>query len=336
MARLNRGQDDSNGNYDDLVRQSVMDEMDPAGGQQAAQFPNLVGGTINTNPSGDVTGVTKPGDATETPWSDLYPKPASQSTPAAAPPSAPPPPPSPGTQASSPSVAPAPAPVTSPGQATSIAPPQASSSLNLPPELSQILNQLRSGLSSFQAPQVSQPSQVTPAYADLLRNSIMQAIQEGQQPVNASDPMVAPIIQALASQSQRSKEANQGRVAEQLSARHLLNSGAYDTSVERYNQGVDEAASNSTAQVMTQVLGQRQQRLMQAIQLGANYLTADQARQLQAELANVNSALAQYQVKGSLGLNLLQALLQNQFGYDQLGLQAGEFSQLQNNNATSF
>lgn len=336
MARMNRGEDDYKGdNYNDLLRQNVMDEMDPTGGQQASQFPNLVGGTINTNPSGDVTGVTQPGQSTETPWASLYPKQSDQAP--AAPPSAPAPAPSPNTQAPP---AASPAPVTSPGQATSVAPPAAqastSSSLNLPPELAQILDQLRSGLSSFQAPQVSQPSQVTPAYSELLRNSIMQAIQEGQQPVNASDPMVAPIIQALSAQSQRSKEANQGRVAEQLSARHLLNSGAYDTSVERYNQGVDESASNSTAQVMTQVLGQRQQRLMQAIQLGANYLTADQARQLQAELANVNSALAQYQVKGNLGLNLLQALLTSQFGYDQLGLQAGEFSQLQNNNATSF
>lgn len=334
MARTNRGEDDYKGdNYDDLLRQNVMDEMDPTGGQQASQFPNLVGGTINTDPSGGVTGVTQPGQSTETPWADLYPKQADQAP--ATPPSTPAPAPSPNTQPSP--TASAPAPVTSPGQAVSVASPQtASSSLNLPPELSQILEQLRSGLSSFQAPQVSQPSQVTPAYSELLRNSIMQAIQEGQQPVNASDPMVAPIIQALSAQSQRSKEANQGRVAEQLSARHLLNSGAYDTSVERYNQGVDESASNSTAQVMTQVLGQRKQRLMQALQIGANYLTADQARQLQADLANVNSALAQYQVKGNLGLNLLQALLQNQFGYDQLGLQAGEFASGQNSNALNF
>jgi len=203
----------------------------------------------------------------------------------------------------------------------------------MPPELTQLLQQLSSGLTNFQVPSVSQPSQVTPAYSELVRNAIMQAIQEGQQPVNASDPMVAPLLNALAGRSQRAKEENQGRVAEQLAAHHLLNSGAYDTSVERYNQGIDESSSNTTAQVMTQVLQQRQQRLMQAIQTGANYLTADQARQLQGELANVNAALNQFQIRGSLGLNLLQTLLQNQFNYDQLGLNAGEFSQLQNNNA---
>lgn len=222
------------------------------------------------------------------------------------------------------------------GGGQSYAPPPQSAASSIPQDLLGILNSLKEGLANFSIPPINIQPQTTPAYDELVRNAIMEAIRSGQQPVDATDPMIAPLLAAVQGQGQRAKESNQGRLAEQLSAKHLLSSGAYDTGVERYNQGIDEATGGTLAQLMTNVLSQRQQKLMQAIQMGANYLNADQARQLQAELSNVNSALAQYQAKSSVGLGTLASLLQNQQFYDQLGSNIGMFTANQNSNASNF
>lgn len=231
---------------------------------------------------------------------------------------------------------PAPSPTTPTYGAGAATQPTAAPSGGIPPELQSILDSLKAGLSNFQVPQINYQPQTTPAYDDLVRSAIMDAISSGQQPVDASDPMIAPMLAAVQGQAQRAKESNQSDLAERLSAQHLLSSGAYDTGTERYNQGIDEATGGTVAQLMTQALSQRQTKLMQAIQMGANYLNADQARQLQAELANVNSALGQYQAKSSVGLGTLASLLQNQQFYDQLGVNIGEFASNQNSNATNF
>lgn len=309
-------------NYDDLVRQNVMDmgtssgssvpppitgnDWAPGTPQANGQIPQFIptpgtAPTPVTNSTGQVWGAGGPGGNVDTTG-----KPMSFAPSAA------------------PAPAPAPAPTPKPVSNT------------LPPELVDVLKKLQEGLTNFQAPQISFQPQTTPAYDDLVRQAIMNAIQQNQQPVSANDPLVAPMLSAIQAQSQRAKEQNQSQLAERLSAQHLLGSGAYDTGIAGYNQGIDEGASNSIAQLMTNVLSQRQQQLQQAIQMGANYLNADQARQLQTELANVNAALATYQAKSSVGLGTLEALLNNEHFYDQLGAQLGEFAQNQNNQSVQF
>jgi hypothetical protein len=237
---------------------------------------------------------------------------------------APPPAPSPGT-AAPPAPAAPPAVAAAAPAAGPIAAPTGSSTLNLPPELTSILSQLAQGFQNFRAPTINYQPQTTPAYDEAVRGAIMSALEEGQRPVNPTDPLVAPMLATMQGQAQRAKDYNSQQLAERLSAQNLLHSGAYDVGQAGYNQNIDEALSGQTAQLMTQVLTDRRNRLMQALQLGANYLNADQARQLQAELGNVNSALQSYGVKANVGLGLLESLLQNQRFYDQLGLNAGEF-----------
>lgn len=334
-------------NYNDLVRQNLMDMgtssqpaqtsftntsptpssvpsgvLDPnatTNGQQYDTSGYTMGSQLNPNGSvtipNTVTGVTT---TTATPAQTVANSQAGS--------------PNPFVQSPMPTATPTP-PVT-PAQPAQAATPQAVSS-TLPPELVQILQQLQQGLTSFQPPQVQYQPQTTPAYDDLVRQAIMQAIQTNQQPVNANDPLIAPMLASLNAQSQRAKEANQSQLAERLSAQHALSSGAFDTGVAGYNQAIDEGASNSLAQLMTNVLGQRQKQLQDAISMGANYLNADQARQLQTELANVNAAISAYQAKSNVGLGTLEALLQNEQFYNQLGAQIGEFGQSQNNNAVN-
>lgn len=319
--------------YDDLVRQNLMDMgsssgqqfvntsptkpqgpsgiLDPSATTNGAQYDTsgyLMGSTQNANGTtsipNPVTGVTS---TTATPQQAVANSQAGNQNPFI--------------QSSTPL----------PPSSTPQKGPQSVSS-TLPPELVDILKQLQQGLTNFQVPQISTQPQTTPAYDALVRQAIMDAIQRNQEPVTANDPLVAPMLSAIQNQSQRAKEQNQAQLAERLSANHTLNSGAYDTGIAGYNQSIDEGASNSIAQLMTNVLTQRQQQLQQAIQMGANYLNADQARQLQTELANVNAALASYQAKSSVGLGTLEALLQNEHFYDQLGAQLGEFAQTQNAN----
>ena len=61
----------------------------------------------------------------------------------------------------------------------------------------------------------------SPDFSSELMNAIMDAIRSGQQPVDATDPMIAPLLAAVQGQGQRAKEQNQGQLAERLSARLL-------------------------------------------------------------------------------------------------------------------
>lgn len=311
--------------YQDLVNQNILHQGDPYG-----YTNNTVDtGFVNTAPTPPVQpGPTyqpgSPNDPGQSEGNDV--------TSGNPPPLQTPPPPAPNT-VPPPQYQPPPQQYRPPAQ--TYAPPQSAAS-SIPQDLLGILQSLKDGISNFSIPPINIQPQTTPAYDDLVRNAIMDAIRSGQQPVDATDPMIAPLLAAVQGQGQRAKEQNQGRLAEQLSAKHLLSSGAYDTGVERYNQGIDEATGGTLAQLMTNVLSQRQQKLMQAIQTGANYLNADQARQLQAELSNVNSALAQYQAKSSVGLGTLASLLQNQQFYDNLGANIGMFTSNQNSNAGNF
>lgn len=329
---------DPNQDYTGLVRQNILD--------------GLSGGDNSAPTAGRTTflpGDTFPGDTPTYPPKVAHGDPNGGNTSGypgnpgniVNPPSSfPAPAPSPGTQPP-PSAAPAPPPPTA--QPAPVPPP--TSTLNtetpgytaqpssggtgpsvgstLPPDIAKILDQLAQGFASFRAPQVTYTPQTTPAYDDAVRSAIMSALQEGQRPVDASDPIVAPMLAAMQGQGQRAKDYNSQQLAERLSSQNLLHSGAYDVGQAGYNQAIDEAQSGQTAQLMTQVLTDRRNRLMQALQLGANYLNADQARQLQAELSNVNSALGGFQAKSGVGLGLLSSLLNNQQFYDSLGLQAG-------------
>jgi hypothetical protein len=317
--------------YQSLVRQNLLDQGGPATSTDPTSTLGVApppGGAPQPGPGPGPGGSpflnTGPAPPPYTPGQPGSYQPGSPNDPNKAPPT---PPPSPQTQ---PSAAPV-APPSYGGPTAPAAPPNASSSI--PPDLLGILNSLKEGITNFQIPPINLQPQTTPAYDDLVRSAIMDAIKQGSQPVDAQDPLVAPILSAVQGQAQRAKDANANTLAEQLSAQHLASSGAYSTGTERYNQGIDEATGGTIAQLMTNVLTQRQQRLQQAISTGANFLTTDQAQQLQKELGNVNSALAQYQAKSSVGLGTLASLLQNQQFFDALGNNIGQFASNANQNA---
>lgn len=334
--------------YDDTYRQSLLDGLDqqqPTGGDPipdrslgpATPGTSDGGGQGITDPTPKVVGGTYDKTATANSGVDTTPLPPSPGTDTPAPVAPPTPTGTPPPPVAPPPVVAPPTPTAPPvptGTPPPVAPPNTGTGTNDSlGQLNDLIATLRSTFANIQAPQVTYQPQTTPAYNDAVQNAILSALQEGQKPVDGNDPTVAPILAAMNQKAQRAKDYNQQQLAERLASQNLLHSGAMDVGTAGYNQSVDEAQSQQTAQVMTQLLTDRRNRLMQALQLGANYLNADQGRQLQAELANVNSALQTFSVKSGLGLGMLGSLLNNQQFYDQLGTQLGEFNAGLNQNA---
>ncbi len=193
-------------------------------------------------------------------------------------------------------------------------------------------NQIFSGLP--QAPNSQVPIPQPDAYEQQLRDAIMSAIQSSSQPVSATDPTMAPIISAIQGQAQRAMEQNQAQQGERLYGQGIpSSSGAYDSRVAGYNQQMNESTQGNVANTMLSQLNDRQNRLMTALNLGSNYLNADQSRILQAELANVQNAQAQYGMQANTAQGILAQMLNNSQYYSGLGTNANEFAAGQNANS---
>jgi hypothetical protein len=201
----------------------------------------------------------------------------------------------------------------------------------------QSFNQIFSGLpqapnSQIDVNQFSQPS----PYEQQLRDAIMSAITSSSAPVSATDPTMAPIISAIQGQAQRAMEQNQQQQGERLYGQGIpASSGGYDSAVTGYNQQMNESTQGNIANTMLSQLNDRQNRLMTALNLGSNYLNADQSRILQAELANVTNAQAQYGMKANTAQGILAQMLNNSQYYSSLGTGANEFAANQNASATT-
>jgi hypothetical protein len=88
--------------------------------------------------------------------------------------------------------------------------------------------------------------------------------------------------------------------------------GALGSSIEGGQRQAAENIAGFQSQMMGRELQAKRQQLMQALQMGAGLLSADQQRDLQRELGTLDAAIRQQLGQGQLGL-----------GYDQLGSQIG-------------
>ena len=173
-------------------------------------------------------------------------------------------------------------------------------------------------------------------FENSIRTTIMDLLkQPAVDPASAaSDPRAAAFRNA------RNREFNLGRaqVVEGNAYQGISpTSGGTESALERGRENVGQASSEFEANLIGEQLKERQQRLLQALQLGAGVLPADQEADIRRELSALDNQLreklgfADIGLRrslggGQLGLGLLETLLGNQYNQDRLGF---DYSRLQ-------
>lgn len=122
-----------------------------------------------------------------------------------------------------------------------------------------------------------------------LLDLIMGRINQG--PVNADDPIIANQVNAFRRQKQRQFDRDRAMLAERRAAQGLSGSGAFESGLEGLAQTRGEEESSFGAGLLGQAQQARAQEIMQALTLGANYLSEQDRNALQAELANLQAGL---------------------------------------------
>lgn len=146
---------------------------------------------------------------------------------------------------------------------------------------------------------------------DQILASLSEIIKQNSGPVG--DVSASPEAVAARGATQRASEFQRSAMAERLSAEGLGNqeggagSGAFDSEMAGIEQARGEDNMRYEAQLANQILTQRHDRLMSALQLGAGYLTDEQRLQLQDQLQQTQAAL-----------DIARMMLQNQQFYDNL------------------
>lgn len=114
--------------------------------------------------------------------------------------------------------------------------------------------------------------------------------------------------------------------AERNAARGTLGTGGFDAELSGIEQGAGDRAVNFESQLMTQQLNDQRQNVMRGIEMANATGNAEMSRQLQERLGQLDATLRREGLnlqgqlgRGQLGLGLLQSLLGNQLGRDQLG-----------------
>lgn len=132
------------------------------------------------------------------------------------------------------------------------------------------------------------------------------------------DVSATPQAQAFGLANQRSAESLRSMLAERLSTEGVGNvegggtSGAFDSDMIGVERGRGEAQMQYEGQLAERMLTEKKDRLTQALQMGAAYLSDQQRIQLQSELQRLNSAL-----------EMARMAQQNTQFYDDLGYRIG-------------
>jgi hypothetical protein len=189
------------------------------------------------------------------------------------------------------------------------------------------------GPSAGEIGMTSSTPNVTPAGGQTVqsqfRNALLGQLNTDPNNVSLNDPGLKPQMQAFTNAQQRSQERAQQELAEQAFAGGTRGTGAYGAELGAMEQQRGENEAQFGAGLLGQERQQRLASLFQALGLGGEQLTADEALRLQRELGigdlNVRGQANANQLQlgqGQLGLGLLQALLSDRQHGSSLGLQA--------------
>lgn len=147
-------------------------------------------------------------------------------------------------------------------------------------------------------------------FRDKLLAALTQMIHDNSGPTG--DQSGTPEMMAFRTANKRESDFERSALAERMSAEGLGNvegggSGAFTGEAIGLEQAQGERNAQYEAELTHRILTEKQGRLIQALQLGAGYLTDEQRLQLQEALQNTNASL-----------DITRMMLQNQQFYDNL------------------
>lgn len=190
------------------------------------------------------------------------------------------------------------------------------------------------------------PGQPT-TIADAFKKSLIDTLNTGGQVPTLNDPTIKAQSDAFAVGQQRAKERARASMAERAAAQGGVgvNSGAFDQGLIGLEQAQGEAEAGNNARLLGSELQQRRAQLLQAASIAGNTLNAEQARDLQRQLAELDAAIRREGIaqqsslgqgdlalrgrlgEGQLNLGLLSALLGSDFNNRSLAQQGAQFGQ---------
>ena len=183
--------------------------------------------------------------------------------------------------------------------------------------------QLQQMLQAQQA-RMGEDTQRRQQYENAVRGNIMGIL--GQGPVDAdkiANNAEARGYSRLAERSQqqlRAQQAERGAAMGTGATTQGEQSGALASGIEGGQRDLAERTFAMQGQLMGRELTERRQQLMQAMQMGAGLMTAEQQNQLRTELAQIDTAMQQSQMGQQGSMGLMGLMQQGNLGQGQLGL----------------
>jgi hypothetical protein len=118
-----------------------------------------------------------------------------------------------------------------------------------------------------------------------------------QSPVDVStNPAYRGAIDAYNAQQQRGAESTRNAIAERMAASGQTNSGAYDAQLLKADQTADLNSASFAGDLGYRALESQRDDILQALQIGAGLMTAEQEMALREKLGMINAELSQQQI----------------------------------------
>jgi len=151
------------------------------------------------------------------------------------------------------------------------------------------------------------------------RQLLMEQLGAASRPVSATDPGIAPILDAQRLALQRSSERQRSQMAARLANENLLDSGTFDTGMLGIEQARGEAMAGFTGDILNRELNARREQLTQLLAMAVQSGDAESARQIQTQLAAITAQMDDRYRYAALAEGARQFDMSDLFRYDQLG-----------------
>jgi hypothetical protein len=163
----------------------------------------------------------------------------------------------------------------------------------------------------------------------------MDAIPKGAP--SMEDPDIAQQQAAFSRVARRGNERTRAQMAERMAQQGNLDSGAFDSVVERGLTNTQEMEAANAASLVGQRAQQRLAELQTVMQLGAGIMSNEQQQELQKQMALLDAEIRRTNFAGDLdlrkklgggqmNLGLLQLMQQGQQFNDSLGFDIGRYA----------
>lgn len=192
-----------------------------------------------------------------------------------------------------------------------------------------------------------------PQTPDPLKDEFLKRLTEmmGKPSFDPNDPINAQQMALNSVAQQRTAERRRASAAERAAARGDLSSGSFDVKVDQIEADRGRAEQTFESELAVRELEGQRSRLMQALQIGSQYMSQQQQLQLQEKLSMIDAQLKEkglalqdklgtgdldlrrFLGKGQLGLGLLSAMLNDRQFAERLGFDYTQLQSLMNRDA---